>query len=55
MSTKKITDTFRNKTLKNYKEWNYYVRRDYYSDQCHRHLNQEACGLLNELTEKVEP
>ncbi len=54
-STKQITDTFRDKTLKNHKEWSYFAQRDYYADQCHRHLNQLACKKLRELTKVVDP
>ena len=54
-STKQITDTFRDKTLKNHKEWSYYAQRDYYGDQCHRRLNQQACKKLRELTKVVDP
>lgn len=55
ISTKQIADTFRDKTLKNHNEWSYYARRDYYSDQCHRHLNRSACEKLEAMTNKVEP
>jgi hypothetical protein len=55
MSTKQIADTFRDKTLKNHKEWSYFSQREYYREQCHRHLNQQACKKLQELTQVVEP
>lgn len=55
ISTKQIMDTFKDKTLKNHKEWNYYVQRDYYQEQCHRHLNALACEKLKLMTNKVEP
>ncbi len=55
MSTKQIADTFRDKTLKNHNEWSYYAQREYYREQCHRHLNQPACKKLGQLTRQVNP
>ena len=55
ISTKQITDTFRDKTLKNHNEWSYFSQRDYYREQCHRHLNQPACKKLGQLTRQVNP
>ena len=54
ISTKQVMDTFRDKTLKNHMEWNYFTQVDYYRDQCHRHGNKIACEKLDTLQKTVE-
>jgi hypothetical protein len=54
-STTSIANNFRDRTLKNHHEWSYYAQREYYREQCHRHLNQQACKKLQEVTKKVNP
>lgn len=53
MSTKQLMDTFRDKTLKNHMEWNYFTQVDYYKDQCHRHRNGIACEKLKTLQQTI--
>lgn len=53
ISTKQMMDTFRDKTLKNHMEWNYFTQVDYYKDQCHRHGNRIACEKLNILKKSI--
>ncbi|MBY0385917.1 hypothetical protein K2X05_12230 [bacterium] len=53
ISTKQMMEIFRDKTLKNHMEWNYFTQVDYYKDQCHRHGNRIACEKLNSLQKTI--